>query len=110
MQFLSIKVPEMELFPSERRDEILRRCVESPEMRRLRARWQLYFPVCALPAGIAVSLTASLLLDWNPTAALIATLLAVAGSFVVVEALRLVAEYRLVRQLLRQEFDERHSA
>lgn len=109
MQILTIRFPEMEHLPSERREAMLRRCIDSPDMQRLRVRWGRYPAVCAAVVGAAVAINTDMILHLSTTTTVIAAAVAIVGSFAVVMLLKPVAEYRLIRRLLRHQLHD-HAA
>jgi hypothetical protein len=103
MQLFTIKLPAIESLPPEQREEILRRCMESPELRRLRARWRYarYLPFVLVPIAPVIALST---LSATATAAVLVA--AVAGAFLAIEVLRVRAEVRLIRRLVRKELHD----
>jgi hypothetical protein len=95
----TFKFPEMESVPPEQREELLRRCAESVEVRRLRARWR-YAPFVAVLIAPAVAIGT---MRWSGIGMFITLVITVAGTFVVSVALRIFLEVRLIRRLLRKQ-------
>jgi len=93
----------MEQFPSEQREAILRRCIDSREMQQLRARWGRYPALTAAAVGGAIAISSDMILHRSTITTAIAAAVGVVGSFAVVMLLKPVAEYRLIRRLLRQK-------
>ncbi len=58
MQTITISFPEFEQLPQDRREEVLRRCMDSPEMRQLRVRWSRYPALLGAAVGCAVAIVA----------------------------------------------------
>ncbi len=106
MQTITISFPELEQLPQERREEVLRRCMAGPEMRQLRARWSRYSAFGGAAVGCAIAIIAYLILHRSTTTTFIAAAIGVVVSHAVVMVLKPVAEFRLLRQLLRQELLE----
>ena len=106
MQTITISFPELEQLPQERREEVLRRCMDSPEMRQLRVRWSRYPALWGAAVGCAVAIVAYLILHRSTTTTFIAAAIGVVSAHAVVMVLKPVAEFRLLRQLLRRELLE----
>ncbi len=97
MQTITISFPELEQLPQERREEVLRHCMDSPEI------W-------GAAVGCAVAIVAYLILHRSTTTTFIAAAIGVVSSHAVVMVLKPVAEFRLLRQLLRRELLEHPAA
>ncbi len=110
MQTITISFPEFEQLPQERREEVLRRCMDSPEMRQLRVRWSRYPALWGAAAGCAVAAVAYLISHRSTTTTFIAAAIGVVSAHGVVIVLKPVAEFRLLRRLLRRELIERPAA
>ena len=105
MQTITISFPELEQLPQERREEVLRRCMDSPEMRQLRMRWSRYPAFWGAAVGCAVAIIAYIILHRSTTTTFIAAAINV-SSHAVVMVLKPVAEFRLLRRMLRRELLE----
>lgn len=99
-KLISIPVPEIDRFPAESREEMLRRCVESADMKKLKLRWATCATPTAVITGTCVAFTSGFLRG-HPATIAAAGVAGFVVSYLVVNVVKLVAEYRLVRQLLR---------
>ena len=106
MQTITINFPELEQLPQERREEVLRRCMDSPEMRQLRVRWSRYPALWGAAVGCAVAIIAYMILHRSTTTTFIAAAIGVVSSHAVAMVVKPVAEFRLLRRLLRRELLE----
>ncbi len=106
MQTITIRFPEFEQLPPERREEVLRRCMDSPEMRQLRARWGRYSAFGGAAVGCAIAIIAYLILHRSTTTTFIAAAIGVVISHAVAMVLKPLVEFRLLRRLLRRELLE----
>jgi hypothetical protein len=110
MQTITISFPELGQLPQDRREEVLRRCMDSPKMRQLRARWSRYSALWGAAVGCAVAIIAYMILRRSTTTTFIAAAVGVVSAHAVVMVLKPVAEFRLLRRLLRRELLEHLAA
>jgi hypothetical protein len=101
MHMLTLKLPELDRVPSNQRSDVLRRCLDSHEMKQFRTRWARYSIVFAAALAALAAVAADLLLHWPLFVTVPAAGATVILTLIAAQFLKPFAEYRLVRRLLR---------
>jgi hypothetical protein len=103
MQLFKFKIPETEHLPVAEREEILRRCINSEEMRRYK---RIAPPVCGVaPTAFALAFlfTALFRWDWDFLFAFVDFMVILVVSLVFALVTKIALEVWILRRLIRRE-------
>jgi hypothetical protein len=103
MRLFNFRIPETEHLPVPQREEILKRCLASNEMRRYKS---IANPICALLATVTVFGFLFLSLEhwkWNQLGIILAVFPVWFISFVILLVIKFSIEIQILRRLAKNE-------